>query len=168
MVVPVAAVAAEKITTWALLLIGGRFAIKPLAQVAAKNLRYVKAHINSVKKPPLTGTPQNPNGVITKAGNLSKAKNITPVGTPGWSGDFLKAALNPKAANLVTQIRLYGTKKAAAQLACMGISIGALEATIDDNAEYIDPRIPRPEDRQALIDDVNLVLLLHNKNLLNE
>jgi hypothetical protein len=152
MVVPVAAVAAEKITTWALLLIGGRFAIKPLAQVAAKNLRYVKAHINSVKKPPLTGTPQNPNGVITKAGNLSKAKNITPVGTPGWSGDFLKAALNPKAANLVTQIRLYGTKKAATQLAGMGISIAALEATIDDNAEYIDPRIPRPEDRQALID----------------
>ena len=137
---------------WALLLVGGRFAIRPLAQVAAKNLRYVKAHINSVKKPPLTGTPQNPNGVITKAGNLSKAKNITPVGTPGWSGDFLKAALNPKAANLVTKIRLYGTKKAAAQLAGMGISIGALEATIDDNAEYQDPRIPRREDRQAMID----------------
>jgi len=120
---------------WALLLIGGRFAIRPLAQVAAKNARYVKAHINSTKKPLLTGTPQNPNGVITKAGNLSKAKNIIPVGTPGWSGDFLKAALNPKAANLITQIRLYGTKKAVTQLAVMGISIEALEATIDENAK---------------------------------
>jgi len=169
---------------WALLLVGGRFAIRPLAQVAAKNLRYVKAHINSVKQPRLTGTPQNPNGVITKAGNLSKANNITPVGTPGWSGDFLKAALNPKAANLVTKIRLYGTKKAVTQLAGMGISIAALEATIDDNAKteynvltgqevlkggirqdieeranrliaankYQDPRIPRREDRQPMID----------------
>ena len=120
---------------WALLLVGGRFAIKPLSQVAAKQLPKVFAHVKSATKPVLKATRKNPRGVFKADGTLSKANHITPVGqsSPFWNKTFREAAKNPKVANIFTEYAAgMSRKKAVAQLAGVYGSIELANAAIDN------------------------------------
>ena len=110
---------------WAVIWIGGRFAIKPLSQVAAKQLPKVFAHVKSATKPVLKATRKNPRGVFKADGSLSRANHITPVGQNSffWNKAFSEAAKNPKVANIFTNYAAGMTKKKAlAQLVGLGIT----------------------------------------------
>ena len=139
---------------WAVIWVGSRFAIRPLATVAAKQLPRVFAHVKSATKPVLRATNKNPRGVFRADGSLSRANHITPVGqsSPFWNKTFREAAKNPKVANIFTEYAAgMSRKKAVAQLAGVYGSIELANAAIDNYnigkpTQSDDPRI------KALVD----------------
>ena len=139
---------------WAVIWIGSRFAIRPLATVAAKQLPRVFAHVKSATKPVLKATNKNPRGVFRADGSLSRANHITPVGqsSPFWNKTFREAAKNPKVANIFTEYAAgMSKKKAVAQLTGVYGSIELANAAIDNYnigkpTQSDDPRI------KALVD----------------
>jgi len=139
---------------WAVIWVGSRFAIRPLATVTAKQLPRVFAHVKSATKPVLRATNKNPRGVFRADGSLSRANHITPVGqsSPFWNKTFREAAKNPKVANIFTEYAAgMSRKKAVAQLAGVYGSIELANAAIDNYnigkpTQSDDPRI------KALVD----------------
>ena len=139
---------------WAVIWVGSRFAIRPLATVAAKHLPRVFAHVKSATKPVLRATNKNPRGVFRADGSLSRANHITPVGqsSPFWNKTFREAAKNPKVANIFTEYAAgMSRKKAVAQLTGVYGSIELANAAIDNYnigkpTQSDDPRI------KALVD----------------
>ena len=141
---------------WAVVWIGGRFAIKELAKVTAKQLPKVFAHVKSATKPVLKATNKNPRGVFRADGSLSRASHITPVGqgTPFWNKTFREAAKNPKAATIFSNFKAgMSKKKTIAALVGIGMVPETANLLLEHmDTEYVDPRIPRPENRQDMID----------------
>ena len=139
MVLPAVAVAAAavEVITWAVVWIGGRFAIKELAKVTAKQLPKVFAHVKSATKPVLKATNKNPRGVFRADGSLSRASHITPVGqgTPFWNKTFTEAAKNPKAATIFSNFKAGMSKKKT--IAAL-VGIGMVPETANLLLEHMD------------------------------
>jgi hypothetical protein len=138
---------------WAVVWIGGRFAVRPLSQVAARNLPKVIAHVKSRVKPTLRATNKNPRGIFRADGQLSRANHITPVGRGQfWSAKFREAAANPKAATILSNFRAGMSRKKA--IVGLTAILGSAElanlflddmGTGPDTGSSINPRLPRYE-----------------------
>ena len=103
---PVVAAAVWAVVAVASRLGGYRFTIKKLAEVTAKEMSRVIAHVTGAARPVLQATTKNPRGVFKKNGQLSRASHVRPVGRGQfWNAEFREAAKNPKVATLFSNFR---------------------------------------------------------------